>query len=561
LPDTGELSALLALYLEDARGHLAALDHALLALERDGLDPAVLSELRRPLHTLKGNSGMMGFAAIQDYVHGLEDVFAAVAEGRLGLGPEVCDRLFAVAGVLREAVEEAGATGGDGRPLREERAALGALLGPPPVSGEPLAPAGPAPPPAGPLPAREGVLPRAGNLIRVDFTSLDALMHLAGELAQQRSQLEGLARRLARDHLPRAEGRTLREAVERAALSARRLQYSVMDLRMLPVKQLFDRFPRLVRDLAHAQGKDVQLVVEGEDTRLDKAVIDEMAEPLVHLLTNCIDHGIEPPAVRLAEGKTPTATVFLWAGQEAGRVRLTVADDGAGIDVRAVRARAVERGLLGPDEAWPERDLLRLVFSPGFTTRRSVTATSGRGVGLDVVQAVVERLGGYIHVETVARVGTRFVLDLPLTMAILPALLVEGGGPPVAVPLASVVETVRLRPGDVETKGGQESLPRAGERLPLARLSDLLGSPPPEGERYALVLGRADQRCALAVGRILGRQEVVATPLDPVLDQAGVPVSGATQLGDGRVALILDVGWVLSGTAGAPAPLRRARER
>jgi two-component system chemotaxis sensor kinase CheA len=441
-------------------------------------------------------------------------------------------------------------------------AALEALLGLPPAPG-----GLPAPVPVAAPPARESVLPRTGNLIRVDFTSLDALMHLAGELAQQRSQLEGLARRLAREHLPRAEGRTLREAAEQAALSARRLQYSVMDLRMLPVRHLFDRFPRLVRDLAHAQGKDVQLVLEGEDTRLDKAVIDEMAEPLVHLLTNCIDHGIEPPAVRQAAGKTPAATVFLWAGQEAGRVRLTVADDGAGIDVDAVRARAVSRGLLAPGEAPPVRDLLRLIFSPGFTTRQSVTATSGRGVGLDVVQAVVERLGGYIHVETVPGVGTRFVLDLPLTMAILPALLVEGGGPPVAVPLASVVETVRLRPGALEAEGGEERLSRAGERLRLVRLSALLAAPlPPGGERYALVLGRADQRAALAVSRILGRQEVVATPLDPVLDQAGVPVSGATQLGDGRVALILDVGAVLGGAGPArPVPVAstlgpRARE-
>ena len=322
-----------------------------------------------------------------------------------------------------------------------------------------------------------------------------------------------------------------------------------MDVRMLPIRHVFERFPRMVRDLARAQGKEIELIIEGEATRIDKAIIDEIGEPLVHLIRNSVDHGIETPAERVARGKTRTGTILLSATQESSQVIITIMDDGGGIDAARVYRKAVERGILRGDETLSDRDAVQLIFSQGFSTRESVTDVSGRGMGLDVVLKSIERLNGLVEVETVPGVGTKFIIQLPLTLAIISVLLVEVSGRTYAVPLSSVVETLRLESAEVHRINHRETL-RLRERIvPVLRLRALFGVPEAADDerRYVVIVGRGDRRVGIVVDRLRGQQEVVIKALDPAVTGDPPVVAGATIMGDGRVVLILDVAALFEG--------------
>jgi len=360
-----EVSAeLVSIYLEDAREHLAVLDAALLGLERGGRGPETAASLLGPLHTLKGNSGMMGFASVKEYVHRLEEVLSRARDGRLALDGPAVDTLLAGAASLREAVEGACAAGAEVRDLAAEKTALADLLAArgaaSPVAlaraeaAEPASPTEPRPAPPGGAPgtaassATTAAATARSSMVRVDFAKLDHLLNLVGELIVHRTKLADLGRRIAAvapDAAPE-----LLEAVHQVASVSTQLQETIMDVRMLPIRHVFERFPRLVRDLARQQGKQIELVVQGESTRVDKAIIDEVGEPLVHLIRNAVDHGIEPAEVRAARGKSPVGTILLSAAQESNQVVITLVDDGGGIDATEVKRRARERGILRPDE-------------------------------------------------------------------------------------------------------------------------------------------------------------------------------------------------------------------
>jgi two-component system chemotaxis sensor kinase CheA len=344
-----------------------------------------------------------------------------------------------------------------------------------------------------------------------------------------------------------AAARDLTDAVHQLAAVSTQLQEAIMDVRMLPIRHVFERFPRLVRDLARQQGKEIELILEGEDTRVDKAIIDEIGEPLVHMIRNAVDHGIESPEVRLGRGKTRTGTILLSAAQESSQVVITIMDDGAGIDAEEVRKKAVARGLLRPDETLSDREAVQLIFSEGFSTAESVTDLSGRGVGLDVVLRSIERLNGLVEAETMPGVGTKFTIQLPLTLAIISTLMVVAAGRTYAIPLGSVVESLRFAPGEVHRMSGQDTL-RIRERLvPLLHLRELFGLAPAGAGTYAVVLGRGDKRLALAVDELKGQLEVVIKALDPVVSRSAFGVGGAAIMGDGRVVLIVDVAQLFDG--------------
>jgi len=575
----------LTIYLEDARSHLEALDHGLLTLEREELDASVVTAVAGPLHTLKGNSGMMGFTAIKEYVHRLEDVFGQVAEGGIPLTPAAFDQLFAGASALRDAVERACARQGEARDLRAEKVVLDNLLrlgeGDSVAAGAKAAPAAPSPAPAAsaPVPATATAAARAvetryvatrSNTVRVDFSQLDHLLNLVGELIVYRTKLLHVAKDLADSVMGRAAARELTAAVQHVGGVSALLQETVMDIRMLPVRHVFERFPRLVRDLAHEQGKEIELILEGETTRVDKAIIDEIGEPLVHLIRNSVDHGIEAPDVRVARGKTRTGTVLLSAAQESNQVVITIMDDGAGIDASRVYRKAVERGILKGDESLTDREAVQLVFAQGFSTREAVTDLSGRGVGLDVVLKSIERLNGLIEVETVPGVGTKFIIQLPLTLAIISVLMVEVAGRTYAVPLSAVVETLRLEAAEIHRINNRETL-RIRERIiPVLRLAALFALEPAEpGERrYVVIVGRGEKRVGIVVDALKGQQEVVIKALDPAVTGEAPVVAGATIMGDGRVVLILDVAALFEGRRqalpagrGEPGPVAVAEGR
>jgi two-component system, chemotaxis family, sensor kinase CheA len=396
-------------------------------------------------------------------------------------------------------------------------------------------------------------------MVRVDFGKLDHLLNLVGELIVNRTKLDELARRLAVE-APTA-GAALVEAVHQVGVVSSQLQETIMDVRMLPIRHVFERFPRLVRDLARQQGKQIELVLQGEETRVDKAVIDELGEPLVHMIRNAVDHGIEPPAARRARGKSETGTLLLSAAQESNQVVITMIDDGGGIDAASVRRKAIERGLLSPDEALSDREAIQLIFTEGFSTASSVTDVSGRGVGLDVVVKSMERLNALIEAETIPGAGTKFTLQLPLTLAIITVLMVDVGDEVYALPSGAVVESLRYAKRDLVRMNGRDTLRVRDRIVPFVHLAELFGRSVAAGDdAYAVIVGRGDKRLGLSVDRLRGQQDVVIKALDAVVSSAQVGIAGATILGDGRVVLILDVATLFEGRRGRAQRTRVAAE-
>ena len=390
--------------------------------------------------------------------------------------------------------------------------------------------------------AEEPAAPEArGRHIRVDLRRLDDLMNLIGELVLARGRLAALARRFAEPDLD-----DVTRAIEKLSGA---LQREIIQARMVPVWQVFDRFPRMVRDLARQMGKQVAFRVEGKDIELDRAILDEIADPLVHLLRNAVDHGIEPPAERAAAGKPPEGQVVLAAERERSSVVVRVTDDGRGIDRARVLHRAHELGLVADEvEQLSDDDTLaHLIALAGFSTAEHVTDVSGRGVGIDAVVTAVRALGGALEVKSRDGQGTAFTVRLPTTLAIVRALLARVGTETYALPLTHVAEMVESRRGEVQVLQGREVLVLRGQMVPLVRLWERLGvahAGPRPARQPVIVLAMGERRSGVVVDALVGQEEIVVRPVD--LPRGAVPVfSGATILGDGAPALILDAGGLI----------------
>jgi len=383
---------------------------------------------------------------------------------------------------------------------------------------------------------RDFSAPRTLRTVRVDIERLDNLMNLVGELVINKTRLEqiGVTHRISE----------LLEAVEQMGRLTSDLQSLVMKVRMVPVEHVFNRFPRMVRDLAREMGKEVEFVVEGKETELDRTVIDEIGEPLVHLLRNALDHGIEAPEERIKKGKPRVGLLRLEARHEGNNVIIEVEDDGRGIDLEKVREKAIAMGLLSEKEEsyLDEKALLNLIFQPGFSTADEVTDVSGRGVGMDVVKSKIESLNGTIEVETKKDLGTKVKISLPLTLAIIQALLVNVGNEQYAIPLSSIDETTCVTSDQIKTMQNREVMFLRGMVLPLVRLHDLLGTErvSENGEMYVVVARKGERQVGLVVDSLAGQQDIVIKSLGKFLE--GIPgIAGATILGNGQVALIIDV--------------------
>ena len=377
---------------------------------------------------------------------------------------------------------------------------------------------------------------RVRQTVRVDIERLDNLMNLVGELVINKTRLEqiGTTQNLL----------DLNETVEQFARISTDLQNVVMKVRMVPVEQVFNRFPRMVRDLTKELGKEINFVMEGKETELDRTVIDEIGDPLVHLLRNSIDHGIEMPDVREKNGKGREGTVKLIARHEGNSVVIEVIDDGRGINIEKNRLRAKELGWLDDDRC-DDSELLNLIFKPGFSTAETVTDLSGRGVGLDAVKAKIESLSGTVMVENQPGSGTCFRIRLPLTLAIIQALLVKVGDEIYAVPLSSVDETTIVYRESIRRVQSQEVVVLRGQVLPLLKLGKRLGANghtvDNDKDLFVVVVRKANRRIGLVVDSLIGQQEIVIKSLGRLM--ASIPgLAGATILGDGEVSLILDVG-------------------
>lgn len=559
-------------FLIETHENLAQLDLDLVTLEKDPTERETLARAFRTLHTIKGTAGFLGLAKLQAVAHAAENLLSRLRDGQLVFNSAIAGALLGVVDAVRRMLAVVEATEADGdeefagliqtlERLRSGQPDITAPVTPPVVAVSrdagvtqaeltpPLQPPGEEQV-AGPRASEVGeTRPQAvaDSSIRVDVGLLDRLMNLVGELVLARNQL-------VQSRAPQ-EDQALLGTVQRLSLLTTELQAGVMKTRMQPINAVWSKFPRVVRDTAVACGKQARLEMEGQDTELDKSIIEAIRDPLTHLVRNAVDHGIEAPAERLARGKPAEGRLRLHAFHEGGKVIIEIADDGAGIDPARVKAKAVQGRLVTPEQAdrLGDRELLDLIFLPGFSTAERVTQFSGRGVGMDVVRTHIEKVGGTVTVDGQLGKGTTVRMKIPLTLAIIPALTVSSGGDRYAIPQVSLLELVRLE-GEQAQRGvewihGVPVYRLRGNLLPLVYLRRELepegrarkAEAPAEGEVVNVVVLQADDRqFGLVVDAIHDTEEIVVKPLQKQLK--GITVfAGATIMGDGQVALILDV--------------------
>ncbi|WP_257450926.1 chemotaxis protein CheA [Archangium lipolyticum] len=547
-----ELEKVHAVFLTETEEQLTSLEQDLLALEASP-GPETLRAVFRTVHTLKGGAAVMGLSEAVELAHTLEDLLTRLEAGALVLHSGLGTLLLQSVDAMRELVGLRPVAEPDLRlPARDVHALLDSTV----KAARPMAP------PSGGG-GMERVARESGSeqsepsharerTLRVGLDRLDRMLDITGEIAIARGRLTSM---LVQAH--RYTPQQLLEAHREADRLYLDLQELVMKVRMVPIGRTFQPFTRTVRDLSMATGKLVRLEVSGEDVEVDTTVAELIRDPLTHLVRNAMDHGLERPEVRQERGKDPTGTLALRAFHEAGTIVIQVAEDGAGLDRDRITARACERGLLGPDEQRSDADLFALIFEPGFSTAERITELSGRGVGMDVVKRNVESLRGTISVDTSPGQGTTFSLRLPLTLSIIEGFSVGVGEETYVIPLENVLECVEL-PLDERHPGRTGFINLRGEPLPYLRLREhfQLGGELPPRENI-VVIGHGLGKAGITVDTLLGQGQTVIKPLGKLCQ--GLPgLAGSTLLGDGRVALILDVPALLQQALRAAQPAAAA---
>lgn len=556
-PDKRDVDDLTQEFIAESQDGLDRMERCLTELEARPQDSQQLvGEIFRAVHTIKGTTGFLGFNRLEKLAHAGEHLLGSLREGRLAVTEELISGLLRLLDGLRAILTLIEETGGEGTRTTDEDSGLIAELAK--LNGEDAAtPSKEKAAPVVPIKAVEETAPSAqpeamqpasnsesrgsasgDKTLRIDVEVLNRMMNLVGELVLTRNQMLQSG----------VEATNFPELARRLDSVTADLRETVMQARMQPVGNLFGKFPRMVRDLARTCGRDVRIEFSGQETGLDKSLLEAIKDPLTHAVRNAVDHGIEPPADRVLAGKPAEGCLRLRAFHQSGSVVIEVADDGAGIAMERVLAKAVERGLVTPEQAeeMTEREALQLIFLPGFSTAAAVTTVSGRGVGMDVVRANVEKVGGSVELESKVGVGTTLRLRVPLTLAIVPALVVRSGGQSFALPQTTLVELVYIPGRDasqvVERVGASEVYRLRERLLPMVWLDRLLGlkSTAEAHGFYMAVLEAEGCRYGLVVDDLLAPEEIVVKPLSAVLREIGL-FSGATVLGNGTLALILDI--------------------
>jgi two-component system chemotaxis sensor kinase CheA len=577
-------------FLVESNENLDTLDREFVELEKNPGDRARLASVFRTIHTIKGTCGFIGFTKLESVAHVGENLLSKLRDGALLLNPEITTALLRMVDAIRQMLQSIEATGAEGerndqdlvKTLTRLQQGVAAPLGEavklaaPPVqpsatiedkseargeakaepAAQPLAAAADAraeeqqPSPAAGAVATAGG-EAAGSLqgsvsdasIRVDVVLLDKLMNLVGELVLARNQVLQFSNAM--------EDPAIVAPSQRLNLITTELQEGVMKTRMQPIGNIWSKFPRTVRDVATACAKQVRIDMEGKETELDKTIIEAIKDPLTHIVRNSVDHGIEKPEKRVAVGKPAEGRLSLRAFHEGGQVIIEISDDGGGLDLERIRRKAVEKGLITLEHAakMTEREASNLIFQPGFSTAEKVTNVSGRGVGMDVVKTNIDKIGGTVDVQSKPGAGTTVRMKIPLTLAIIPALIVTNGGERYAIPQISLLELVRLEGDDAKKKieliQGVPVYRLRGRLLPLVYLSRELrtaaDTSEAKDEAVNVVILQADERqFGLVVNEINDTEEIVVKPLSKQLKSIKA-FAGATIMGDGRVALILDV--------------------
>jgi two-component system, chemotaxis family, sensor kinase CheA len=570
---------LLEEFLAEATDLLDNVDDDLITLEKDPGNLEILNRVFRAIHSVKGNASFLDFELLVAIAHKTEDVLNRLRKEELLLTPEVMDVIMEAVGLVkvllrdikREEIQERPIEGTVQRladilvtidvPVEQSSDSLhlpeSEELSPPPDTTsdtdaldksaaaihEVVTPVD--------IPRKVPQPNEASkddstdtSTVRVDVKRIDDLINQVGELVLERNRMIQLHTEYQNNLDTAIFDEEFAKLAKRINFVTSELQAQVLKMRLIPVGNVFKKFPRIVRNLSRDLGKQVNLQIFGEDTELDRSVVDEISDPLTHLIRNALDHGLELPRERIADGKDPTGTIVLSARHEGNRIIISLKDDGRGIDTERVTAKALEKKLITAEQlaGMGPHDIFDLIFLPGFSTRDTASDLSGRGVGMDVVRTNIKKLNGIIEIKSEKGKGSEFILKLPLTLAIIQSLLVDVSGETYSIPLSAIIETLRVRKDEFHTIGGRKILPQRHSTLPLLNLAQAFGVPCEVAEReycYVVVVGAAEKKLGLLVTRLLGQQEVAIKSLGASL--ANVPgIAGSTIMGDGRVALIVD---------------------
>lgn len=615
MSDFAGMQDLLQDFLVEAEDLLSGVDNRLVELEKNPHDKNLLNEIFRGFHTIKGGAGFLGANELVTLCHLTENLFDKLRNDELALTPALMDLILeATAGVremfsylersvqpppadesllerLRLAIagkldgdtarsatpkgtssaadaDESGGEEPDWELLhqvvtgKEESGAQRAEEAKPaaqPAAAASTLPAAPARRASVPAPTRRPAETRDQG-IRIDTARLDQVLNLAGEIGLTKNRLTALRSDILAGKTDPDTLHALDVSVNQLDLLVSDLQNAVMKTRMQPIGRLFQKYPRIARDLARQLGKRIELVITGEETEIDKTMIDDLSDPLIHLIRNAVDHGIEPPEERVAAGKKPEGTIHLSAKQEGDHILIIIADDGKGMSPEKIRAKAVEKGLISADEAngLDDRQSLNLIFLPGFSTAEKVSDLSGRGVGMDVVRTNITKLNGTIDVQSEPGRGTTFIISLPLTLAILPVLLVRLGEQPFAVPLSMVREILPIHLDEVREVGGRSTLVVRGEVLPILPLALLLNWPMTRTPTYGVLMQMAEFSFILGIDSFAGREDAVIKSLEDFRPKG---VAGVTILSNGQIVLILDMKELFETSSGRQGVSKRELER
>lgn len=577
-------------FLTETTELLEKMDDDLVALEKTPDNMELLNSIFRSIHTVKGASSFLGFELLVKITHKTEDVLNRLRKEELKVTPEIMDVILDsgdhikllvndirngeiierdldgvmgnlipyISGNLQEATTLAEPSG---KPESEVQQSIVASTEPEPVATETPAPAETAQAALQAVPsspqsqaqkkpgAARGEDISDNSTVRIDVKRLDDLMNQVGEMVLERNRILQMNIDYQTHENMTNFGEEFSKLAKRIDFVTSELQMQVLKIRMIPVEKVFKKFPRIVRNLSRDLGKEVNLEIIGEETELDRSVVDEIGDPLIHLIRNALDHGLELPDDRIAIGKPRTGNVVLSATHEGNQIIISIKDDGRGIDPERIARKAIDKGLVTEDQiaAMSQKEVLDLIFLPGFSTKEQATDLSGRGVGMDVVRTNIRKLNGLIEIRSELGRGSEFILKLPLTLAIIQSLLVEVENEVYSIPLAAVLETIKVETTSFHQIGGQEVLKLRDSVLPLLRMQRVFGVAE-KGESnqqtYIVVIGVAEKRMGLIVSRLLGQQEVAIKSLGKYLAKAP-GIAGSTILGDGRVALIIDPAGII----------------
>jgi two-component system chemotaxis sensor kinase CheA len=550
---------LASMFIADGLEHLGTIEQTLLKLEASPADLSLVNDLFRPFHTIKGNAGVLGIGSIETFAHKLETLLDLARSGSHPIGPAEIEVVLKSVDVLTLMVTELPARAA-GQPTTDVTARCAELLAAtdalilggaaPSIAGDDASPAAPATPampaavdPVAAEPEVTWFTEDSNSTVKVSTGKLDALVDMVGELV--------IAQAILAEHpaLLRGGDEHLGRQLNQVRRITTDIQRDAMSMRMVPIRRTFQKMVRLVRDLAKKFDKPTTVTVVGEETELDRKLVEQLTDPLMHMVRNAVDHAIEPVADREAAGKPATAQITLKAFHRAGGVVVEIKDDGAGLDTARIQAKAVALGMIQKDTPMTEAECHQLIFRPGFSTAERVTELSGRGVGMDVVRRNIHALRGRIEIDSERGVGTTFTLHLPLTLAIVDGLVLGVGSDRFVIPTPAVRESLRPQANQVHTTHGKTCMVQVRDRLiPVLHLGEAFGIPSARrriAEATVVIAEDNGRPVALVVDELLGKREVVIRSLGEVF-RGVAGIAGGAILGDGRIGLILDTGGLLA---------------